>query len=397
MAEKNLDFDQIIERRGTNCLKYDFAEERGRDKDILPLWVADMDFKISSYIQDALYKQVEHGIYGYTDTLDSYAEAVKGWVKAQYGYEVAKEEIFKTPGVVYAIAQAVAAFTKEGEAVLIQQPVYYPFSGVIRDNNRQIISSDLVYDEENLSYNIDFDDFEKKIIENNVKLFLLCNPHNPVGRAWKKDELIILGDICIKHNVVVFSDEIHADFVWEDVHQAFITAKKEFEQIAVTATAPSKTFNLAGLQVSNLIIKNAELKKKYQAAFDASGYSQLNAAGLIACEAAYRGGREWYEAVKKYIKSNINFMDQYLKENLPQLKMIYPQATYLVWVDCKALGLSDRELEDLIEKKANLWLDGGYIFGKTGSGFQRFNVACPRKVLEQALNQLKEACLSLNK
>ena len=388
MAEKNLNFEQVIERRGTDCLKYDFASKRGLPEGVLPLWVADMDFRISSYIQEALFEQVEHGIYGYTDTLDEYYQAVNKWLGNHYGYNVLEEEIVKTPGVVYAISMAIQAFTRPGDAVLIQQPVYYPFSSVILHNKRELVSNDLVYDKENLTYHIDFADFEKKIVENSVKLFLLCNPHNPVGRAWNREELIQIGEICSKHGVIVFSDEIHADFVWKGKHQAFLTAKGGFEQIA---TAPSKTFNLAGLQVSNLVIKNKQLRQKFQAALDASGYSQLNAAGLIACKTAYQSGGEWYEAVKKYIQSNIEFMMSYLKENIPQIKMIYPEATYLVWVDCSGLGLTDEELEDLIVKKANLWLDSGRIFGDVGRGFQRFNVACPRKILKQALEQLKEA------
>lgn len=391
MGEKNLNFDQIIDRYGTNSLKYDFAVQRGMHEGILPLWVADMDFSISSYIQEALIKQAQHGIYGYTDTLDGYFNGVQSWIKKHYGYEISEDEIIKTPGVVYAIAMAIQAFTKEGDAVLIQQPVYYPFSGVIRDNNRKLISSDLVYDKEKLTYRIDFDDFEKKITENNVKLFILCNPHNPVGKAWKACELNKIGEICKANNVIVFSDEIHADFVWNGKHNPFISADKGLTEIAITATSPSKTFNLAGLQVSNIIIKNSELKAKFQKAIDASGYSQLNAAGIIAGEAAYTYGEEWYEAVTKYIKENIDYMDQYIKENIPKLKMIYPEATYLTWVDCSGLGLNDKELEDLVSNKANLWLDGGYIFGKTGSGFQRFNVACPRDTLTKALNQLRDA------
>ena len=391
MAEKNLDFDQVIERNGTNCLKYDFAVRRGMPEGILPLWVADMDFRISSYIQDALVKQAEHGIYGYTDTLDEYYQAVNKWIRDQYGYRVLEEEIVKTPGVVYAIGMAIQAFTSPGEAVLIQQPVYYPFSDVIRKNGRKVISSDLVYDKDNQTYHIDMEDFERKIAENNVRLFLLCNPHNPVGRAWKKAELIQMGEILRKHEVIVFSDEIHADFVWNGNHQPFITAKEHFDQICVTATSPSKTFNLAGLQVSNLVIKNKILRRKFQLAIDASGYSQLNAAGLAACKAAYQFGKEWYEAVRKYIKSNIDFMDSYLKENIPQIKMIYPEATYLVWVDFGDLRLTDNQLEELVVKKANLWLDSGRIFGTAGKGFQRFNVACPRKILHQALKQLKKA------
>ena len=229
MAEKNLDFDQVIERNGTDCLKYDFAVRRGMPEGILPLWVADMDFRISSYIQDDLVKQAEHGIYGYTDTQDEYYQAVNKWIRDQYGYRVLEEEIVKTPGVVYAIGMAIQAFTSPGEAVLIQQPVYYPFSDVIRKNGRKVVSSDLVYDKDNKTYHIDMEDFERKIVENNVRLFLLCNPHNPVGRAWKKAELIQMGEILRKHEVIVFSDEIHADFFWNGNHQPFITAKEHFD------------------------------------------------------------------------------------------------------------------------------------------------------------------------
>lgn len=391
MAEKNLDFDQVIDRRGTDCLKYDFAVKRGLPEGILPLWVADMDFRISSYIQDALMKQAAHGIYGYTDTLEEYYTAVNKWFCSHYGYTILEKEIIQTPGVVYAITMAIQAFTNASDAVLIQKPVYYPFSNVILANKRTLVSNDLVYDKNNRTYHIDMDDFEKKIVQNNVRLFLLCNPHNPVGRAWKKNELFQMGEICRKYGVTIFSDEIHADFIWNGNHQAFITSGEEFDQICVTATSPSKTFNLAGLQVSNIVIKNKELKHKFQDAMDASGYSQPNAAGLIACKAAYQFGEEWYENVKKYIQDNIEFMDSYLKENIPQVKMIYPEATYLVWVDCNGLGLTNIELEDLIVKKANLWLDSGRIFGRSGKGFQRFNTACPRATLKQALEQLKKA------
>ena len=390
-TERNLDFDRVIDRYHTDCLKYDFATHRGRDADILPLWIADMDFRISSCIQDALREQVDHGIYGYTDAMDDYVEAVNAWARKHYGYEISKYELVKTPGVVYAIAMAVQAFTRENEAVLICQPVYYPFSGVINSNHRKLVSSDLVYDEKTHTYSVDFDDFERKIVENDVRLFILCNPHNPVGKAYTKDELAHMGQICERYGVTVFSDEIHADFIWDGPHQAFITAKDGLDEIAVTATAPSKTFNLAGLQISNIVIKNKQMKEKFGAAIEASGYSQPNAAGLTACKAAYQHGEVWYEAVKQYIRENIAFIEEYISANIPQLRVIHPQATYLVWVDCRALGLSDTQLEELIEKKAHLWLDGGTMFGEAGSGFERFNVACPRKTLERALGQLREA------
>jgi cystathionine beta-lyase len=390
MAERNLDFDTVIDRRNTSCLKFDFAKKRGMPEDVLPLWVADMDFKTSSYIQDALTAQAEHGIYGYTESTDSYFEAVHDWILQHYDWEVSEKWLVKTPGIVYALAMAVQAFTEKGDAVLIQQPVYYPFSGVIRDNGRRIVSNSLVYDG-NGGYTMDFEDFEKKIMDEKVKLFFLCNPHNPVGRVWNRDELEKVGDICEKHGVVVVSDEIHADFVWKKKHLVLANLKENYKDFVITATAPSKTFNIAGLQVSNLFIPNPELKKKLIGAIDASGYSQLNAAGLIAAEAAYRHGEEWYQAMKAYVKSNIAYTAQYLRENIPQLKMIEPEGTYLVWIDCRGLGLSNQQLEDLIVQKAGLWLDSGIIFGDDGRGFQRINIACPRATLTLALEKLKKA------
>lgn len=397
MSEKNINFDEIIDRRNTDCLKYDFAKKRGVPVDTLPMWVADMDFKVSSYIQEALNKQVEHGIYGYTDALDDYYSAVGKWIKKQYGYQVSENEIIKTPGVVYAIGAAINAFTEKGDAVLIQEPVYYPFGSVVKDNGRKLVSSSLVYDSEKTRYYVDINDFEKKIVDNKVKLFLLCNPHNPVGRAWSREELIQMGDICRKNGVIVFSDEIHADYVWNGKHCAFIEASESFSDISITATSPSKTFNIAGLQVSNIVIKNEILKNKLQKAIDATGYSQLNAAGIVACKAAYSHGEEWYEAVKSYIKENILYMYKYINENIPLLKMVYPEATYLVWVDFSRLGLDDKEIDSLIVNKAKLWLDSGYVFGKAGEGFQRFNVACPRETLKKALEQLEKAVEGINK
>lgn len=387
MGERNLDFDKLIDRNGTKCLKYDFAVQRGLPQDVLPLWVADMDFKISSYIEDALLEQATHGIYGYTEVDDRYFEAVNNWIEKHYDWKVEKRWFHKSPGIVYAIATAVKAYTKAGDAVLIQQPVYYPFSEVIADNGRRIVSNDLVNDGSGY-YHIDFEDFERKIVEENVKLFLLCNPHNPVGRVWDKDELIKLGEVCKKHGVIVFSDEIHADFVWEKKHLSFASLRPDFEEFTVVATAPSKTFNIAGLQVSNLFIPNGDLYKKFHHEYNASGYSQLNAAGIIAGQAAYENGEEWYEAVKVYIKSNIDFAVDYIEKNIPGAKLQRPEGTYLIWIDFSELGLSNKELNDLIIHKAKLWLDSGEIFGKTGNGFQRINVACPRKTLEEALSRI---------
>lgn len=390
MPEKNLDFDTVIERRHTNSIKYDFAKRRGMPENILPLWVADMDFKVSSYIQEAIQRQAEHGIFGYSEVQEEYFEAVQSWMRYHHDWTVERRWMVKTPGVVYALATAVRAFTEEGDSVLIQQPVYYPFRSVILDNGRKVIDSGLTEDASG-RYRMDAGDFEDKIVKNKVKLFLLCNPHNPVGRVWTKEELKVIGDICLRHRVLVVSDEIHADFVFRGKHQVFTEVREEYRDISVICTSPSKTFNLAGLQVSNIFIPNPELKRRFQVQMKASGYSQLNIMGLIACETAYRNGEEWYQAVMEYIRENINFMKRYLSEKIPKIKMSEPEGTYLVWLDFREFGLSEKELETLIVKKAGLWLDGGTMFGDMGRGFQRINAACPRKTLEQALYRLERA------
>lgn len=393
MAEINLDFDKVINRRNTRCLKYDFAERRGMPKDVLPLWVADMDFETSSYIQDALTERVKHGIFGYSEVQMQYFNIVRDWMKNHHSWEVQEKWLVKTPGVVFALAMAVKAYTQPNDSVLIQQPVYYPLSEVIADNGRKVISSDLYLGDDN-RYHIDFEDFEKKIIDEKVKLFFLCNPHNPVGRVWTEAELIQLGDICVRHGVIVVSDEIHQDFVFSSKHHVFANLKKDFENISIICTSPSKTFNLAGLMMSNIFIPNHELRHKFRKELDAAGISQLDVMGLVACEAAYSKGEEWYQAMLAYISENIRFVKRYIEENLPNVTMTDTEGTYLVWLDFRKTGLSVDELENLIINKAKLWLDSGKIFGKCGEGFQRINVACPRSVLKEALYKIKEALYS---
>lgn len=384
------DFDKIIDRHGTNCLKFDFAKERGKNGDELSLWVADMDFQVAKPITDALQAQVNHGIYGYTEVKSDYFDIVKNWFKDNFDWEIKKGSLVKTPGVVYAIAMAVKAFTKEGEAVIIQQPVYYPFSEMIIANNRKLVNSPLVLKDGR--YEIDFEDFEKKIVENNVKLFILCSPHNPVGRVWSVEELKRIGDICIKHDVVIFSDEIHADFVYEpNKHHVFASLGESYAANSVIATAPSKSFNIAGLQVSNIFIENKKLRDAFRNEIVKTGYSQLNTMGLAAARAAYESGKEWLDEVRAYIKDNLIFFRDYLKENIGELSLIEPEGTYLVWVDFRKLGLSEKQREDLIVNKAKLWIDSGAMFGVDGEGFERFNIACPRSYLKKALDSLKKA------
>lgn len=390
MAERNLDFDKIINRKGTRCLKYDFANRRGLPEDVLPLWIADMDFQTSSYIQDAIIERAKHGIFGYSEVQTPYFEIVKDWMKKHHDWEVKERWLIKTPGIVFALAMAVKAYTEPGDGVLLQLPVYYPFSEVIADNGRRVVTNTLYLGEDN-RYHIDFEDFEKKIIDEKIKLFFLCNPHNPVGRVWTEEELIKLGDICVKHHVIVASDEIHEDFVFHGKHLVFANLKKEYEEISITCTSPSKTFNLASLIMSNIFIPNREMKRTFRKEIDAAGTSQLGVMGLVACETAYSQGEEWYQAMYAYVKSNIDFTKKYVTENLPGVNMVEHEGTYLIWLDFRGTGLSGDELENLIIHKAKLWLDSGNIFGDSGRGFQRINVACPRSTLTEALNRIRDA------
>lgn len=388
MAEKNLDFDRIIDRKNTRCLKYDFAVKRGMPEDVLPLWVADMDFETSSYIEDALTERVKEGIFGYSDVQTPYFEIIRDWMIRHHDWEPQEKWLIKTPGVVFALAMAVKAYTDPGDKVLLQQPVYYPFSEVITDNGREVVSNDLVLTEDG-TYKIDFADFEQKIIVNGIKLFLLCSPHNPVGRVWTKEELEKIGDICVKHGVTVVSDEIHNDFIWEGTHTVFAGIKKEFADISVTCTSPSKTFNLASMLISNIFIPNQILRRKFRKEMDRAGISQLSVLGLVATEAAYAHGDEWYAAMKNYVRDNIAFARAYVEENLPGVRMIDTQGTYLIWLDFRQTGLTVEQLDHKIIYEAGLWLDSGKIFGKTGEGFERINVACPRAVLQEALDRIR--------
>lgn len=384
------DFDTIIDRRGTNCLKYDFAKERGRREDVLPLWVADMDFRTAPEIVERLEQTVRHGIFGYSEGKEAYFLAVQNWYKDHFGWEVRPSWLVKTPGVVFAIAAAIRAFTKEGEAVLLQQPVYYPFSEVITDNHRVLVNSPLK--QVDGRYEIDFEDLEEKIAAHHVKLFLLCSPHNPVGRVWKQWELQKLGELCLRYGVLVVSDEIHSDFTYDGhCHTVFASLSPEIADITITCTAPSKTFNLAGLQISNIFISNSKLRKQFQGAIAAAGYSQVNGLGLAACQAAYEKGGPWLAQLKLYLADNLTFVREFLQTRLPQIGLVEPEGTYLLWLDFRSLGLTESQREDLIENRARLWLDSGAMFGPDGEGFERINIACPRATLRQALLQLEEA------
>lgn len=388
MAERNLDFDTYVDRRNTDCLKYDFAKRRGLPEDVLPLWVADMDFRTSSYVEDALVERAKNGVFGYTESGEAYFQAVAGWMERHHGWKVRPEWLIKTPGVVFALAMAVRAYTREGDSVLIQQPVYYPFSEVILENGRNVVSSDLYLGEDN-RYHIDFDDFERKIEENDIGLFLMCSPHNPVGRVWTRDELMRIGEICVRHNVIIVSDEIHNDFIFEGEHHVFATLSPEFEQISVICTAPSKTFNLATMLLSNIFIPDVQLRKRFLRQVSAAGMSQLSAFGLTACQAAYEHGEEWYQAMLSYVKGNIDYVNRYAREHFKKIRVVHLEGTYLMWLDFRGTGLSSGEIDQKIIYEAKLWLDSGKIFGSAGRGFQRINTACQRATLEETMERIR--------
>lgn len=389
-TDKKYNFNKIIDRYGTDCLKYDYAKVFGKPEGLLSLWVADMDFQTAPGITDVIKEAAEHGIFGYTAPGEAYDAAVKNWYQKHFDWDIQDEWIIKTPGVVFALATAVRAFTNPGDRVLIQRPVYYPFSSVVEDNERQVVNSPLkpVGDH----YEMDFEDLEEKLADPQVKLMLLCSPHNPVGRVWTKEELCRVEEACLANDVILVSDEIHSDFVWGDrKHHILASLDKRFEENTVICTAPSKTFNLAGLQTSNIFIPNRDLRYRYKKAIERLGLFNPNQLGLAACRAAYETGEDWLAQVKEYILGNIEFTREYLQKNLPQIKLIEPEGTYLLWLDCRALGLSVKELNEKIIHDGKVWLDAGEMFGPEGEGFQRINVACPRKYLTQALEQMKRA------
>ena len=387
-------FNQVIERKNTNCLKYDSAIRRGKPEHALPLWVADMDFQTAPEIIEEIKERVEHGIFGYSEPQETYFEALQDWMKQKHAWDIQQNWLAKTPGVVFALATAVRTFTKEGDTVLIQSPVYYPFREVVENNHRTVADNTLIQGEDG-KYQMDYQDFENQIVEHKIHLFLLCNPHNPVGRVWTPQELQKIGKICLRHHVIVVSDEIHCDFALSGYqHQVFANLTPELADITITCTSPSKTFNLAGLQVSNILIANQQLKRKFQKEINASGYSQLNVMGLTACEAAYRYGERWHQAFMAYLQDNLSYVRTFLRSHLPQIKLIEPEGTYLIWLDFRGLGLSESKREELIVENAKLWLDSGIMFGKSGEGFERMNIACPRSILREALERLALAVIS---
>jgi cystathionine beta-lyase len=311
---------------------------------------------------------------------------VRGWFRDRFEWNVEREWLTVTPGVVNALYIAVRAFTQPDDGVVVQQPVYYPFNSAVRQTGRQLLINELVYSDN--QYSIDFEDFENKIKQ--AKLFILCNPHNPVGRVWTRDELVRMGEICLRYGVTVIADEIHQDFIFSGYrHHVFAALDERFPNITVSCTSPSKTFNLAGLLHANIFISNEKLRAQFKREYANCGLSQPGIMGLAACEAAYSGGVQWLDELISYLDGNMSLVNEFLQTHIPKIKLVKPEGTYLAWLDCSALGLSANELDNVITHKAGLWLNNGPSFGKGGEGFQRMNVACPRSVLRDALERLK--------
>ncbi len=397
------DFDRLIDRRQTSCAKWDAAEAVFGSQDIFPMWVADMDFPIASPITESLRKRTEHEIYGYTQVAPSVAEAVVGRMRGKYGWRVEPEWVVFTPGVVPALHAAVKAFTHPGDEVVIQEPVYHPFSSAISANGCCVVNNQLKLI--NGRYEIDFEDLQGKFaprawgmlpVPSRIKMMILCNPHNPVGRVWTRDELNNMGEIVLENDAIMVSDEIHCELLFKGFqHIPFALVTPEFEQHCVVCMAPSKTFNLAGLAASSIIIPNNKLRDRFNAA-RAGIMPRPNIFGLVALEAAYRYGDEWLGQLLEYLQGNLEFLIAHFKERIPRIKVIRPEGTYLVWLDCRGLGMDPASLRTFMRERAGVGLEDGYIFGSSGSGFQRMNIACPRAVLKEALERIERAVSGLD-
>lgn len=375
------DFDTITPRRGTLSYKWDSAPEG-----VLPLWVADMDFKTAPAIIDALRKRVDNGIFGYTRVPEEYYSAVVSWFSRRHGWEIDPAMMIYTSGVVPAISAIIKALTKPGDKVIVQTPVYNCFFSSIRNNGCEILSNPLVKDGD--TYNIDFEDLEKKAADEKARIMLLCNPHNPAGRVWSREELEKIGEICIRNGVTVISDEIHCEFVFDGYrYTPFASVSEEIRRNSVICISPSKAFNIAGLQIANIVAPDEEMRSKIDRAINDNEVCDVNPFGVIATIAAYNEGEEWLGQLLKYIKGNYDYMKDFCERNLPDFPITKLEATYLVWMDCSKLGLKSEQLEERLLKEAKLWLNAGTMYGAEGEGFLRWNIACPRSVLADALNR----------
>ena len=385
-------FDEIIDRNGTDSVKWDGVEGRWGRKDLIPMWVADMDFRTAPFVIEAIKKRLLHEVLGYTFACKEWSESIVNWLQARYGWTVNKEMLTFTPGIVRGLAFVIHCFTQKGDKVMVMPPVYHPFFLVTQKNEREVVFSPLVLKDE--QYYIDFDRFRQDI--QGCKLLILSNPHNPGGRVWTKEELSQIADICYENGTLVISDEIHADLTLPPYkHPTFALISEKARMNSLVFMSPSKAFNMPGLASSYVIIENEELRHRFQTYMGASEFSEGHLFAYLSVAAAYSHGTEWLEQVIAYIKENVDFTENFLKEHIPAIKMIRPQASYLIFLDCRGLGLNQEALNRLFTEDAHLALNEGTTFGKEGEGFMRLNIACPRATLERALKQLEQAVIKL--
>ena len=382
-------FNEIVERKNTNCVKYDLRQLVFGQEDVIPLWVADMDFKTPDFIISALRDRLKHEILGYSIKPDSYFQSIINWYKKRHEWLLKKEWILFSPGVVPALSMIVETYTEPGDECIVQTPVYFPFFSCIEGNNRKLVCNPLRLSNER--YYMDFADLKKKITAK-TKMLFLCNPHNPGGSVWKKEELQELAAICIENDILILADEIHCDLVFTpNKYIPLASLSEEIANITISTNAPSKTFNMAGLSSSSVIIANKELKVKFQKKLETTHLYSGNLFGNVALEAAYENGVNWLDQLLSYLQGNIDFAIEYITENIPQIKPIRPEATYLLWLDCRGLNMDSLSLKTFMIKQAGVGLNEGSMFGQEGEGFMRMNIACPRKIVETALNQIHYA------
>lgn len=387
---KHYNFDEIIDRKGTSCVKYDGLKNAYQGKEnLIPLWVADMDFATPDFIVEALKKRCEHPVFGYTFDDDEYYESIQTWLDYKYHWKTEREWISYIPGIVKGIGLAVQCFTQPGDKVIIQPPVYHPFRLVPTRMGREVVYNPLKL--EDGVYKMDFEQLES-LIDKDCKMLILSNPHNPGGVVWEKEALVKLAQICSAHGILVISDEIHAEMTYPQFrHHPFATVSEEAAACSVTFMAPSKTFNIAGIVSSYALVPDSRIREKFYSFLEAGELNAGTIFAFTATKAAYTYGAEWLQQMRSYVIENVNFVDEYLKKNIPQIKVYRPQASFLVWLDCRELKLSQPELVQLFEDKAGLALNDGTMFGKEGEGFMRLNIGCPRSILNQALESLKKA------
>lgn len=380
-------FDESINRKNTGCVKFDGLKERFGVEDLIPMWVADMDFPVAKPIIEAIKHRAEHPILGYAKFEDSYYDAIIYWMKNKHNWNIKKEWICFTPGVVSALNYAVQAFSSQGDEIIIQTPVYAPFSKTIKFNGRTVVNNPLKYEDGN--YTMDFDDLKRKITSR-TKLLFLCNPHNPVGRVWTLEELKTLGEICIDNNIIIISDDIHFDLIYSGHNHTVIASISEtFAENSIICTAPSKTFNIAGLQVSNIIIPNKELRKRFKITLENNAVSGANVFGIEALKASYYHCDDWLSQLMIYLEESLNYVIDFIENYIPKMKVIKPQGTFIIWLDCSNLNMNEKEIKEFFIRKCRLGLDEGSIFGQEGKYFMRMNIACSKKIIDEALNRIK--------